>query len=104
MMKRRAEKLKTKKDIISKIAAEKNISLSVAGIFVDAIIAEIVGAMEKDQRVEIRNFGSWKVKKYKSYKGKSPKDQTKITIKAKRRPRFKQGVFQKILNQTKDIK
>ena len=100
-MSKKTKALKTKTDIISKMAKTKGIPLNVASHFVNGIIDEISSALAKDQRVEIRGFGCWKVKKYKSYKGKNPKDQTKITVRAKRRPRFKQGVFKKILNQTK---
>ena len=103
-MSKKTKALKTKTDIISNMAKAKGIPLNVASDFVNGIIDEIVSALGKGQRIEIRGFGCWKVKKYKSYKGKNPKDQSKITVKAKRRPRFKQGVFKKALNQTKSRK
>ena len=97
-MKKITRKLKTKSDIISEIAKKKNLHLSTSNLFVDTVFEEISKALLKDQRVEIRGFGTFGVKKYKAYKGRNPQNQKRITVRAKRRPWFKPGIFHESIN------
>ena len=43
------------------------------------------------ERVEIRGFGSFKIKYYKGYKGRNPKTGETIEVKPKKLPFFKVG-------------
>ena len=45
----------------------------------------------KGERVEIRGFGSFKVKEYAGYTGRNPKTGKKIKVKSKKLPVFKVG-------------
>ena len=45
----------------------------------------------KGKNVEIRGFGSFTVKKYKSYTGRNPKTGKETTVKPKNLPFFKPG-------------
>jgi len=93
-----SKKLKTKSDIILEIAKKHNLSIAKAGLFVEAIFNEITQALLKNQKVELRGFGTFGVKKYKAYKGRNPKTQEIINIKAKKRPWFKPGQIHDLLN------
>jgi integration host factor subunit beta len=48
-------------------------------------------SLAKDDRVEIRGFGSFKVKDYSSYQGRNPKTGEIIQVKEKKLPYFKVG-------------
>jgi integration host factor subunit beta len=48
-------------------------------------------ALSKEDRVEIRGFCSFYVKKYKSYTGRNPKTGEKAKVKPKKLPFFKYG-------------
>ncbi len=98
-MRKITKKLKTKSDIISEIAKKKNLSLSITTLFVDTVFEEITQALLKEYKVEFRGFGSFGVKRYKAYKGRNPKNQKKIMVRAKRRPWFKAGIIRWNLNQ-----
>jgi integration host factor subunit beta len=48
-------------------------------------------SLAKGDRVEIRGFGSFKVKKYNSYQGRNPKTGEIIRVREKKLPYFKVG-------------
>ena len=52
---------------------------------------EIEKAFLNSERVEIRGFGSFKIKEYPEYKGRNPKTGEIIEVKRKRLPFFKVG-------------
>ncbi len=67
---------------LSKPESEKVVSL---------FFNEIASAMAKGERVEIRGFCSFFVKKYGSYTGRNPKTGEKVKIAPKKLPFFKAG-------------
>jgi len=48
-------------------------------------------ALTRNERVEIRGFGSFKVKQYDGYKGRNPKTGEVIDVSPKKLPFFKVG-------------
>ena len=58
---------------------------------VNAIFENMVEAMLGDERIEIRGFGSFKVKSYDGYKGRNPKTGDIIEVEGKKLPFFKVG-------------
>ena len=97
-MKKIAKKFKKKPNIVSQIAGRKKLPLSTVELAVNTVFQEIEKALLKGHKVELRGFGTFGVKKYKSYKGRNPKSQEKISVPAKKRPWFKPGVFRESLN------
>nr|HID60106.1 integration host factor subunit beta [Desulfobacterales bacterium] len=65
----------------------KNLAEDVINLFFDTMI----DAMVKGERIEIRGFGSFVVKEYRSYTGRNPKTGEKIKVEKKRLPFFKVG-------------
>jgi integration host factor subunit beta len=59
--------------------------------FCDAFFSAIMESLGRGDRVEIRGFGSFTVKKYRSYTGRNPKTGEKITVPSKKLPFFKVG-------------
>ena len=97
-MKKISSTLKTKSDLIEELAVKKNLSLKISALCIDTIKSEMITALLKNKRIELRGFGTFGVKKYKSYKGRNPQTQKKITVPSKKRPWFKPGVFSESLN------
>ena len=48
-------------------------------------------ALVRGDRIEIRGFGSWYVKEYKSYTGRNPKTGSTVKVGEKKLPFFKVG-------------
>ena len=58
---------------------------------VNSFFSEMTTALAAGDRVEIRGFGSFKVKSYDGYKGRNPKTGKQIKVKPKKLPFFKCG-------------
>ncbi len=80
-----------KSDLIKRLAKSQGLSISKAEEVVNTFFGEIERAFLNSERVEIRGFGSFKVKHYKGYKGRNPKTGEQIDVKPKRLPFFKVG-------------
>ncbi|MCX5802295.1 MAG: integration host factor subunit beta [Proteobacteria bacterium] len=80
-----------KMDIINRLAEDTNLNQKIAKIAVDAIIDTIKKAVIISERVEIRGFGSFSIRKYKSYTGRNPKTGEVVSVGPKKLPYFKVG-------------
>ena len=58
---------------------------------VNCIFDTMFEALVRQNRIEIRGFGSWYVKDYKSYTGRNPKTGASVKVSEKRLPFFKVG-------------
>jgi integration host factor subunit beta len=81
----------TKSQLIEALAKAEGITLKVAEEAVNIIFESMEDALAKGDRLEIRGFGSFKVKCYDCYKGRNPKSGEIIEVKPKRLPFFKVG-------------
>ena len=81
----------TKSDLIEAIAAEAHLTKDKASIVVNAIFDEMVDAMKRGERIEIRNFGNFTVRHYEAYTGRNPKTGEPVQVGSKRMPFFKVG-------------
>ena len=80
-----------KSELIEALAKAEGITLKAAEAAVQATFDGMTQAMAKSDRIEIRGFGSFKVKDYEEYSGRNPKTGEKIEVSAKKLPFFKMG-------------
>ncbi|MGI9548515.1 MAG: HU family DNA-binding protein [Bdellovibrionales bacterium] len=97
-MKKLSKQLVNKSEIISELAKNKNISISLATLVFETFFDGITNALKKEQQIQIRGFGSFKLKKYQAYMGKNPKNNETIKVKSKKIPFFKVGNVKYDLN------
>jgi integration host factor subunit beta len=64
---------------------------------VNLIFQAMSDALTRDERIEIRGFGSFQVKSYDAYKGRNPRTGEEIEVPSKKLPFFKVGKELKIL-------
>lgn len=89
----------TKSQLITAVARQSGITLERAAIVVNTMFEEMVEAMKRDERIEIRNFGNFVVKRYNGYTGRNPKTGEKVRVPPKRMPFFKVGLgLKKMIN------
>jgi integration host factor subunit beta len=82
----------TKSELIETLAQRVNgITTKVAEVVVNTVFQSMRDALVKGDRIEIRGFGSIKVKNYASYTGRNPKTGQSIKVPAKKLPFFKVG-------------
>ena len=80
-----------KSDLIDVVRERAGLSRKEAEQVVYTFFNEISNSLEKGDRVEIRGFGSFTVKHYKSYTGRNPKTGAPISVPEKKLPFFKVG-------------
>ncbi len=80
-----------KLQLIDRLAREKGIFGTEAKKVVNLVFQLMADALAQGNRVEIRGFGAFMVKKYKAYKGRNPKTGELIKVKPKKLPFFKVG-------------
>ena len=89
----------TKADIINAIAKSTGITKADTKVVVEGVIAEIIDAVVKGYKVEIRGFGVFQSKKRKARTARNPKTGELIAIGEKIIPLFKiSDEFTKKLN------
>ncbi|MCB0308858.1 MAG: integration host factor subunit beta [Bdellovibrionales bacterium] len=81
----------TKSDLIETLSQKANLPKKQAEMIVDLVFNSMTQALKDGDRIEIRGFGSFKVKSYKPYQGRNPKTGEKVDVKAKKLPFFKVG-------------
>ncbi len=82
----------TKSQLIDAIVQKKNgLPRKTVEVAVNAVFDEMVLAMKRGERIEIRGFGNFTVRNYKAYTGRNPKTGVTVSVEAKQMPFFKVG-------------
>lgn len=81
----------TKADLINKISEKASITRVKAETVVNTIFDSMVAALMKDDRIEIRGFGSFVNRQYDAYQGRNPRTGEVINVGEKKLPFFKVG-------------
>ena len=82
----------TKSELIESIAAKQSqLSAKDVELAVKTILEHMSQSLSTGGRIEIRGFGSFKVKAYRSYQGRNPKTGEIIRVQDKKLPFFKVG-------------
>ena len=80
-----------KSELVKALADQANISLDEASLVVNTFVDSMKDSLLEGGRVEIRGFGSFKVKEYGSYAGRNPRTGEKVAVEPKRLPFFRAG-------------
>ena len=80
-----------KGELVKALADQANISLDEATLVVNTFVDSMKDSLLEGGRVEIRGFGSFKVKEYGSYAGRNPRTGEKVAVEPKRLPFFRAG-------------
>lgn len=81
----------TKADLINIIADKARLQHKQSEMVVNMVFDMMADALKKDERIEIRGFGSFVNRSYGSYQGRNPKTGQVVQVPPKRVPFFKVG-------------
>jgi integration host factor subunit beta len=81
----------TRRELIAAVAAAEGVSIKEAELVVKTVFGSMERALTEEDRIEIRGFGSFKVKFYQGYEGRNPRTGDGIQVKNKKLPFFKVG-------------
>ena len=80
-----------KSQLIEALAKTENLTIKKAEMVVNTLFDNMTEALVENERIEIRGFGSFKVKCYDGYQGRNPKTGAVIEVCEKKLPFFKVG-------------
>ena len=80
-----------KSDLVEYLAKNTDLTQKKSEKVINLVFTEMTKALKGNDKIEIRGFGSFTVKEYKSYTGRNPKTGETIEVKSKRLPFFKVG-------------
>lgn len=80
-----------KSELVKSLAEQANISLDDAALVVNTFVDSMKSSLLQGGRVEVRGFGSFKVKEYGGYSGRNPRTGEKVVVQPKRLPFFRAG-------------
>jgi integration host factor subunit beta len=83
----------TKADLVEKIAATVNLTKKETEVVIDTIFDGIARALASpnDGKVELRGFGSFRVRRRRPRQGRNPQTGQPVSVPAKKVPYFKPG-------------
>ena len=90
----------TKADLIDELAKVANLTKKESETIVNTIFDRIMDALTKGDKVELRGFGSFRIRRRRARRGRNPKSGISVSIPAKKVPSFKVGKRLRLLVNT----
>jgi len=81
----------TKAELVDEIAQKADLTRKHSEVIVDAVFSSIIEALQGDDKIELRGFGSFRVRHRASRTGRNPKTGEGVLVPAKKVPYFKPG-------------
>jgi integration host factor subunit beta len=81
----------TKAELVEEVARTTELTKKHAEIIVDTVFKSIVDSLRTGEKIELRGFGSFRIRKRGSRLGRNPKTGDKVEVPPKRIPYFKPG-------------
>jgi len=81
----------TKADLVELVAETADLPRKQADELVQVILEAVIAALHRDEKVELRGFGSFRIRQRGERTGRNPKTGTQVHVPPKRIPYFKPG-------------
>ncbi len=81
----------TKADLIEEVSAVSRLSKKSSEVVVNTFFESIVGSLRRQEKIELRGFGSFKLRHRRARIGRNPKTGARVEVPAKVVPYFKPG-------------
>ncbi len=79
----------TKADLVEKVTGLGDLTRRDGEVIVETIFGSVIGALQSGDKIEIRGFGSFRIRQRNSRIGRNPKTGARVEVPAKRVPYFK---------------
>lgn len=79
----------TKADLVGEVERVTDLSRKESEAVVETIFESIIGALQSDDKIEIRGFGSFRTRQRRGRTGRNPKTGAKVEVPPKKIPYFK---------------
>ncbi len=81
----------TKADLVEEVIRVSSLNKKQAESIVNTVFDSIIEALQRDDKIELRGFGSFRVRRRRSRQGRNPKTGNRVDVPPKRIPYFKPG-------------
>jgi integration host factor subunit beta len=81
----------TKAALVEEVARVADLTKKHAEIIVDTVFRSIIDALHRGEKIELRGFGSFRLRRREPRKGRNPKTGDRVDVPSKRVPYFKPG-------------
>ena len=81
----------TKAELVEEVSEKTGLPKKQAEIVVNTVFESIVETLKTGEKIELRGFGSFRIRQRDSRMGRNPKTGEKVDVPAKRIPYFKPG-------------
>jgi len=79
----------TKADLVDEVSRATDLSRKDSEVIVEALFDSVVRALKNSDKLEVRGFGSFRIRKRKARQGRNPKTGEKVDVPEKKVPYFK---------------
>ncbi len=81
----------TKAALVEEVARVADLTKKHSEVIVDAVFHSIVDALRRGEKIELRGFGSFRLRRREPRKGRNPKTGDRVDVPSKQVPYFKPG-------------
>ena len=81
----------TKAALVEEVSRAADLTKKHAEVVVDTVFRSIVTALHRGEKIELRGFGSFRLRQREPRKGRNPKTGDRVDVPPKRIPYFKPG-------------
>ncbi len=81
----------TKAELVEEVSRVSDLTKKHSEVIVDTVFQSIIDALHRGEKIELRGFGSFRLRQRESRKGRNPKTGDKVDVPPKRVPYFKPG-------------
>jgi len=81
----------TKAELVDEVSRNSDLNKKDAEVIVQTVLDSIVDSLKAGEKVELRGFGSFRLRNRASRQGRNPKTGEKVFVPAKQVPYFKPG-------------
>ena len=81
----------TKAELVEKVSCQINLTKKQTEVVVNTVFQSITDSLSDGKKVELRGFGSFRIRERNARVGRNPKSGAQVNVPAKRVPFFKAG-------------
>ena len=91
----------TKADLVDEVSRVSDLTKKDSEVIVETLFRSIIDALHRGEKIELRGFGSFRLRRREPRKGRNPKTGEKVDVPSKRVPYFKPGKeLKQLINRT----
>ena len=94
----------TKAALVEEVARVADLTKKHSEVIVDTVFRSIIDALHRGEKIELRGFGSFRLRRREPRKGRNPKTGDKVDVPSKQVPYFKPGKeLKELINREADV-